>query len=264
MVKQALNTSSATLLVCHGSRDSRSQIAAERLLYLVKEHYKVENPTTTSNRSHRTALLTKSSPSVVDLGFLECTDVPLHQQIITVAEQAFCNNELLLQVFPLFLSAGVHVKEDIPQEITIAQQNLQSRIKLNILPYLGSSTSIFPLLAQRFQTLPSQGRILLAHGSRRLGGNQRIEQMAAQLGAIPAYWSVQPDLRQQIKVLAQQGISNIAIMPYFLFSGGILHSLQQQIYELTSDYPNLSLSLGHPLGATPELAQLIVKEIENA
>jgi sirohydrochlorin ferrochelatase len=264
MVKQALNTPPATLLVCHGSRDSRSQIAAERLLYLVKEHYNVESPALKPNHFPRTALLTQFSPPPLALGFLECSDIPLHQQIIAFAEQALSNHHSVLQLYPLFLSAGVHVKEDIPQEIALAQQTLQSCIKLKILSYLGASTSIYPLLAQRFKTLPSQARILLAHGSRRLGGNQRIERMAAQLGAIPTYWSIQPNLSEQIPILCQQGVSNIAILPYFLFNGGILHSVQQQIYELTSDNPHLSLSLGHPLGATPELAQLIVKEIENA
>ncbi|MGK7946196.1 MAG: sirohydrochlorin chelatase [Microcystaceae cyanobacterium] len=264
MVKQALNTSPATLLVCHGSRDSRSQIAAERLLYLVKEHYNVENLTIKSNQYQKTALLTQTSPPLLSLSFLECTDLPLHQQLRSFAEQAIATHHSSLQIFPLFLSAGVHVKEDIPQEIDIAQQNLQSSLELKMLSYLGASTSIFPLLAQRFQLLPSPARILLAHGSRRAGGNQRIEQMAKQLGAVPAYWSVKPDLKEQIKTFTQQGHSDIAIMPYFLFNGGILDSIQQQIHELTLDNPHLSLSLGHPLGATPELAQLIVKEIENA
>lgn len=258
-----MNTPPATLLVCHGSRDTRSQIAAERLLYLVREHYCLDNPILKAETGKFTNLLTKSPPPLLELGFLECSEIPLHQQIEGLAQKAIAQNCPFLQIFPLFLSSGVHVKEDIPQQVSVAQNNLKSSIKLVVKPCLGDSYLLYSLIAQRFQQIPSDGRILLAHGSRRTGGNDNIERMAKQLQANPAYWSIKPDLNQQIQQLEQQGHSHIVIMPYFLFNGGILDNIAQQIHELRLDYPHLTLSLGHPLGATPELAQLIVKELEN-
>ncbi len=253
----------ATLLVCHGSRDSRSQIAAERLLYLVREYQHLSHPVKPHKKDKSFYLLTKTPDNLLELGFLECTKIPLHQQIERLAKRAIAQNIPILNIFPLFLSAGVHVKEDIPSEVAIAQTNLGSKIKIIIKPYLGQSASLCNLLAQKFQQIPAQGRILLAHGSRRQGGNQPIESIASKLNAVVAYWSIQPNLEDKIRILSQKDCSSIAIMPYFLFTGGITDGINQQVQQLKLAFSHLTLSVGYPLGATPELAQLIVEEIKK-
>ncbi len=255
--------SPATFLVCHGSRDPRYQIAAERLLYLVKNHRTSLEPKNKTFAPKSTLLLTKNAQCPVELGFLECTDPPLHQQLITFADQVVQQNITEINVFPLFLSSGIHVSQDIPAEVALAQSHLEPQIRLTITPFLGSLSGLIPLLCQRFNQFPAQGRILLAHGSRRSQGNHLIELFSAKLQAIPAYWSINPDLRSQIYTLMQQGCDTIAIMPYFIFAGGIVDQTIQQIEEIKDALPTLSLFLGHPLGATLELAQLIVKEIEK-
>ncbi len=50
-----------------------------------------------------------------------------------------------ITVLPYFLSAGRHVAEDIPQEVAIKQQEYP-QLKIEIAPYLGSTTQMSELL----------------------------------------------------------------------------------------------------------------------
>jgi sirohydrochlorin ferrochelatase len=174
-----------------------------------------------------------------------------------------------LKIFPLFLLPGVHVREDIPHQVAIAQKTLGTAIEIELCPYLGSYPGLTPLLAQQFDQVPTihnpqskTGRILLSHGSRRRGANQPIAALASQLNALPAYWSVPPSLTEQVDFLKDQGQSSIVILPYFLFRGGLTEAIAQQVSQMQQSSANLQLYLGEPLGVTPALVNLIVEAIE--
>jgi len=53
------------------------------------------------------------------------------------------------QVVPLFLLLGVHVIEDIPTEVAIAQQALGQEVKIDLRPYLGTHPGLSCLLANQ-------------------------------------------------------------------------------------------------------------------
>lgn len=277
-----MTLSSAYLLVSHGSRDPRPQIAVERLAYLISQQLVLNKnlsflPSASpfcktgggfsvplSAKIHEqlagtTALLSKPQLPLVGTASLELAPIPLHESIQQFAKEVKAAGINRLQILPLFLLAGVHVKKDIPAEVALAQQRLGKTVKLELCSYLGRYLGLIELLSQQYAQLPAQGRILLSHGSRLAGGNQSCERIATQLQAIPAYWSVYPSLRQQVEVLATQGKHEIAILPYFLFNGGITEAIARQVQQLQSSFPNIQLQLGKPLGATSELATLIVE-----
>lgn len=187
--------------------------------------------------------------------------MPLHQQIQEFALQVMALGRNRLQILPLLLLPGVHVREDIPREVALARQALGSAISLELQPYLGSNERLQPLLNQKFAQLPPGGRILLSHGSRLPGANEAIVRLACQLGAAPAYWSVSPSLAEQVTTFAAQGWKSLAVVPYFLFSAGIFQAIASQVQELQAAFPSLKIHLGNPLGATPELARAIVEEV---
>jgi sirohydrochlorin ferrochelatase len=209
----------------------------------------------------RTAVLTPIAPILVETASLELTSVPLHQRIEQVAQQINGRSPRKLKIIPLFLLPGVHVTEDIPKEIAIAQQVLGDTCTLELCPYIGSDRGLTELMARQFPPRTQEGKIILAHGSRYPGGNEPVKAMASRLNALAAYWSVAPSLAQQITILAQQGKERITIVPYFLFPGGIINAIAQQIQQLQTTLPQVQLQLGHPLGATPELAQLIINRL---
>jgi len=58
-------------------------------------------------------------------------------------------------------------------------------------------------------------------------------------------------------VYKRQGYREIAILPYFLFSGGITDAIAQAVEALKLQFPGVSLYLAEPLGVSGELADLI-------
>jgi sirohydrochlorin cobaltochelatase len=235
---------SAYLLISHGSRDPRPQIAAAQLAAQIAQ-------SSTPNLLVKTAVL-------------ECSPLPLHQQIQAFAQDAIAQNYTHLYLFPLFLIPGVHVMEDIPAEVAIAQSLLDPSLTLTTLPYLGTDPNLYQLLEHSAPLSSSSspaGRVLISHGSRRVGGNAPVEAIAARLGAVAAYWSVAPSLQTQVADLVGQGCAEIAILPYFLFEGGITDAIAQTVTQLSQEFPTARLKMTETLGANPGLAKHIVQLI---
>ncbi|MBD2440247.1 sirohydrochlorin chelatase [Nostoc sp. FACHB-110] len=228
---------SAYLLVSHGSRDPRPEIALQQLIDLI-------------NKSH-------SQEKLLGLAYLETRPEPLHIQIKEFAQSAVVAGYESLKIIPLFLLPGVHVMQEIPEEVALATQAMGQDISVELLPYLGSQPSLATLLSQQMAEIETEAWILLAHGSRRPGFQQPVETIAANLGALPAYWSVSPSLETQVEDLVAAGKQKIAILPYFLFAGGITDAIAQLTEELKLKFPAVTFQLAQPLGASAELADLI-------
>jgi len=235
--------SSAYLLVSHGSRDRRPEIAMHQLAKLVCN--KLPN-----------------SEHLVGVAALEMSSQPLHEQIQQFVKSAFCDrgvsqNENRLKIVPLFLLPGVHVMTDIPAEVALAQQAIGEDIMIELQPYLGSHPDLEKLLAKQITTIKTEALILLAHGSRRPGSQETVEAMATSLGAVAAYWAGPPSLESRVKELVAAGYKEIAILPYFLFAGGITDAIAASIEELKLQFSAVNFQLAKPLGASAELAELI-------
>ncbi|MBD0389869.1 MAG: sirohydrochlorin chelatase [Nostoc sp. C3-bin3] len=241
--------SSAYLLVSHGSRDRRPEIAMQQLAKLVCN--KLPKNHNALNSEH-----------LVGIAALEMSPQPLHEQIQKFAESAFCDrkpsqNQNRLKIVPLFLLPGVHVMTDIPAEIALAQQAIGQDIMIEVQPYLGSHPNLEKLLAKQTAAIKAEAWILLAHGSRRPGSKETVEAMAASLSAVAAYWAGPPSLESRVTELVAAGYKEIAILPYFLFTGGITDAIAASIEELKLQFSAVNFQLAQPLGASAELAELI-------
>lgn len=203
-------------------------------------------------------LTNRTEPLLVGTATLELAPIPLHEQIQQFARQALSAGCNQLQLLPLFLLPGVHVREDIPQEVALAGASLDGAVALNLRSHLGSHPGLARMLAREFATVDADAKILVSHGTRRAGGNEPVQVVAEQLGAVAAYWSMPPTLEEQIKRLAADGCEQIAILPYFLFAGGITDAIARSVSTLQAQFPNQQLKLAEPIGASAELADLIV------
>ncbi|MEH1796935.1 sirohydrochlorin chelatase [Nostoc sp.] len=241
--------SSAYLLVSHGSRDPRPEVAMQQLARLVCD--KLPKNYNALNSEH-----------LVGIATLEMNPQPLHEQIQQFAKGAFGNrkpsqNENRLKIVPLFLLPGVHVMTDIPAEVALAQQATGQDIMIELQPYLGSHANLEKLLVKQIATIKAEAWILLAHGSRRPGSKETVEAMAASLSAVAAYWAGPPSLESRVTELVTDGYKEIAILPYFLFAGGITDAIAASIEELKLQFPAVNFQLAQPLGTSAELAELI-------
>ncbi|MEA5604884.1 sirohydrochlorin chelatase [Nostoc sp. UHCC 0252] len=245
--------SSAYLLVSHGSRDPRPEVAMEQLAKLVYHKY-------------HNAL---NSEHLVGIAALEMSPQPLHEQIQQFAKSAFgdtcgglrlrihSQNENRLKIVPLFLLPGVHVMTDIPAEVALAQQAVGQDIIIELQRHLGSHPNLEKLLAKQIATIKAEAWILLAHGSRRPGSKETVEAIAASLSAVDAYWAGPPSLESRVKELVAAGYREIAILPYFLFAGGITDAIAASVEELKLQFSAVNFQLAEPLGASAELAELV-------
>lgn len=246
---------SAYLLVSHGSRDPRQEIAMQQLAKLVNN--KLES---NLQKSIIGGVVSPPKCELVGTAYLELKPEPLHEQIKRFAQMLKANGYHRLKILPLFLLPGVHVMEDIPGEVALAQQAAEDII-IELQPYLGSHAGVEKLLAKQIakssENYYNQGWILLTHGSRRPGSKKQVEAMAANLGVLTAYWSVAPSLESRVKELVSADCKNITILPYFLFAGGITDAIARSELQLKLQFPAVRFQLAEPLGASAELADLI-------
>ncbi|MFM9267709.1 sirohydrochlorin chelatase [Tychonema sp. BBK16] len=247
---------STYLLVSHGSRDPRPQLALENLAQLLSQKLPIlSNSAASSVPTVGTATL--------ELG------APLHEQICHFAEHTLSLGLTEVQILPIFLLPGVHVAEDIPAQVEIARQTLSSQLNIELQPHLGTQeaglTNLVKTQIQEMAFLPNSRPkwILLSHGSRRPGGNSTVEEIASKVGAVTAYWSVKPSLEEQIDSLVRDGQQQIGIVPYFLFNGGITDAITQKVAQLKEQFPTTELHLANPLGVSVELADLVGELIQK-
>ncbi len=264
---------SSYLLVAHGSRDPQFELNLQKLAQSVRQqlndrlavsnlkNYKQSNGKNQEKLATNISQNNEVFTSLVETACLELAPLPLHKSIEQFARIVCQAGWKKLEILPLFLAPGVHVNEDLPAEVARAQQKLGAEIKLELLPYLGSNWQLSKLLDKQFASLTVDARILLAHGSRRASANQTVEALALELDAIAAYWSVSPQLSERVEELVLQGKKKIAIVPYFLFSGSITLAIAQQVKQLQETFPKTELVIGQPLGATTELAKIIIEGV---
>lgn len=256
---------SAYLLVSHGSRDPRPQIAMQQIAKLIYQHQEriAANNLYNSNRLTSRSSLAYLAKPLVETACLELSSLPLHQQIVEFSDRALAEGYDRLQVVPLFLLAGVHVTEDIPQEVARARAIVGQKLSIDLRSHLGTHPNLIRLLASQRAINTADASILLAHGSRRPGAKVAVERIAEELGASVAYWAIPPKIATRVQELVDIGRQRIAIVPYFLFAGGITDAIASHVTELSYQFPFAHLQLLEPIGASAELANLIIDLVQE-
>ncbi len=214
-------SSTAYLLLAHGSRDPRTTAALDQLTSACRDQLQLLNPA-----------------AMIGTAYLELAELPIVEQLIIFAHQASQQHCQRVRVLPLFLAPGVHVLTDLPQAIEQAQIKLSSRCHLELLTYLGGQAVLLPILQQHRQQLPT-AQIFLAHGSSQAAAQEFLTALTTSLDTIPAYWSATPDLSEQVHQLVDQQHPEIGILPYFLFPGRISAALSNTVDELQSLFPDI-------------------------
>lgn len=250
------------LLITHGSQNARVQASAsalaERISLTLNSTCALQDclPHTSGQPCHQ-----------VFHAVLEGGTAPLEQQIVEFAQQARRQGLDRLQLLPLFLIPGVHVMEDLPQAVARAQQQLaieDPSFNLSTLPYLGHLLQQHPNTLQDWGVAHQTTRVFLSHGSRRSDSREVCEAFAQKMGAVPAYWSIEPSLTQTIEQLFTAGHSEIQVLLYFLFSGGITDAIAASLRELEATYPSLKLTCKPTLDQLSDFPSFIAAVLQNS
>jgi sirohydrochlorin ferrochelatase len=117
----------------------------------------------------------------------------------------------------------------------------------------------------------SKGTLLLAHGSQRKETEQTMETIcnyvSESLGEEVLYAFLQfsdNSLDVGLDALVDKGITDIRIVPYFLFAGvHINEDIPGEIDEYLEKHPGVTVKFGKTLGTDRRLADILVDRIKE-
>ncbi|MFS8884993.1 sirohydrochlorin chelatase [Synechococcus sp. H70.2] len=249
-----MSSTPLVFLVCHGSRDPEYQQAAADLLARVRQ---------------------RLAPQAVELVQLESGSLSLGEQIHShlAAQRPRLASPVVL--VSLFMGGGSHVEEDLPA----ALEELRARwprLKLLLTPPIGQHPALLDLLAARMVAAqhlgdPVHGWILFGHGSRLPSfaaqleaGIRVLEQRLPGILIHPAFAAQPPTLEATVIRCLRLSQYRLRVLPFFLFPGSLLRSLQDQVRQLRRQWPLLQLEVEPPLWRDPQLMQAIVETVQMA
>jgi len=198
------------------------------------------------------------------LCFLEQCEPLLENALAAVAAHP-CS----VTVLPLLLSAGIHLRQDIPNRLAAFKQ-LHSEIKIYPAAGLTDVGMIAEALHDRALEAHAamQSIILLTHGSRQKSVQQHVMQLADILAArtgknITIAFSGYgiPSLEDALKDYA--GASPVVVTPHFLFPGGWWKQACADMDTFRHAHPGIELILAKPLGAHLYVLKLLQQQLNT-
>ncbi len=107
--------------------------------------------------------------------------------------------------------------------------------------------------------------LLVGHGSKDPEGNKEFEDFAARAGMRHCMLDyVEPSLPTALALLAAEGVSELAVIPYFLFAGGhVKKDIPFIIQNAQAQYPRMRIRLGRHLGLETALFETSVARLQG-
>lgn len=114
---------------------------------------------------------------------------------------------------------------------------------------------------------------MLAHGSRETDAQAAFSALAVQAAAAPALRGMAPPLFQfgmeglpaALSALAARGETEIAVLPFFLFSGFHLrHTVPELVARWRTAHPGVRVKLLPPFGQDARVAALLAEQAARA
>jgi sirohydrochlorin ferrochelatase len=227
------------IAVAHGSRDPRSAAMITELLDVVR----VRRP----DLDVRAAFLELSAPRVFDV--LAAVAGEGHRHAVVV---------------PLLLGSAYHARVDLPGLVTEAHARLP-RLSVSVSGVLGPDERLSSVALRRLASTgvslddPSLGVALAGAGSSHAPANAAVAAVARSwarrfpiAGVRPAFASqASPSVPQAVAALRARGARRIAVASWFIAPG----RLPDKVEALAGP----GAVVAPPLGAAPELAELVVE-----
>ena len=249
---------STILLVGHGSRNSEGNREVERFSSAWQEQHPDWR---------------------IETCFIEFAEVLLDAGLDNAARDAAKNNNTVI-VLPLILNAAGHVKMEIPQFIEQARLR-HPGIQFIYARHLGAEEPILDILNRKLAKVmtaldvpdpKTTGVILLGRGSSDRVANGEVAKMARwlyedhehELVDVAFTGITYPRLERIVQQQAVLGMTQIAILPYYLFTGTLIERIRRQVVRLQRQYPQLAIECGDYFGFEKEIYQLLDKRVMQA
>jgi len=183
-------------------------------------------------------------------------------------------------VIPFILNAAGHVKMELPAAISHARER-HPAVAFECTRHLGMGREIFDVLTGQLERLMKQldmpdpqttGVILLGRGSSDAGANGELAKMArwifedtdhelVDLAFTGVTW---PRLETAVQRQVRLGMTQIAVVPVYLFTGVLIERIDAQLARLRAQYPQIAFALGMHFGFDAGIFELVDARVADA
>ena len=204
----------------------------------------------------------------IEVCFIEHADILLNEGLDRAAQDA---DRVVL--IPFILNAAGHVKMELPAAVNAARAR-HPTIEFFVTRHLGMGREILAVLQEQLDRLMQElavpdpqttGVILLGRGSSDAGANGELARMArwvfedndhelVDLAFTGITW---PRLERVVQRQALLGMTQICIIPVYLFTGVLIERIKEQTERLKQQYPHIAFALGKHFGFEHEIFDLL-------
>lgn len=204
----------------------------------------------------------------IDVCFIEHADVLLAEGLNRAAEGA-----RRVLIIPLILNAAGHVKMELPAAVEVARR-LHPGVQFELTRHLGMGRDMLSVLQDQLDGLMKKldapdpqttGIILLGRGTSDASANGELAKMARWLFEANHHELVDlaftgitwPRLETVVQRQARLGMTQVCVVPVYLFTGVLMERIKAQVERLRRQYSSVAFVVGSHFGFAPRIFNLL-------
>jgi sirohydrochlorin cobaltochelatase len=208
----------------------------------------------------------------IEVCFIEFSDLTLSEGLRRAAGRAH-----RVIVVPLILNAAGHVKMDIPQAIDGARLKFP-QVQFLYAPPLNACEHLFSVVKRRLKSAmqaldapdpTSTGVVLLGRGSSDRHANGEMAKMARwlmeetdhELVDVAFTGITYPRLEKVVQRQSLLGMTQVVVLPYYLFNGTLVERIKRQVDNLKTQYPTIRFTSTDYFGFEPEIFEVLEQRV---
>ena len=208
----------------------------------------------------------------IEVCFIEHAEILLAEGLDRAARAA---GRVVL--IPFILNAAGHVKMELPAAVEAARER-HPGVQFHVVRHLGMGYDMLDVLQKQLDRLmraldvpdpQTTGVILLGRGSSDAGANGELARMArwmfegndhelVDLAFTGVTW---PRLETVVQRQVKLGMTQICILPVYLFTGVLIERIKAQVERLRGQYPQVAFALGKHFGFEPEIFRMLDQRV---
>ena len=210
----------------------------------------------------------------IEVCFIELSEITLSEGLRAAAAGA-----TRVLVVPLILNAAGHVKMDIPQAIDGARLKFPL-VQFLYAPNLTACDPMLEILKRRLKgamqalDMPdptTTGVVILGRGSSDRQANGDMAKMARWLMEETDHELVDlaftgityPRLEKVVQRQSLLGMTQVVVLPYYLFSGTLVERIARQVKNLKTQYPTIRFTSTAYFGFEREIFELLEERVND-
>ncbi|MGB4360115.1 MAG: sirohydrochlorin chelatase [Rhodoferax sp.] len=208
----------------------------------------------------------------INVCFIELSEITMSEGLRSAAAKA-----RRVIVVPLILNAAGHVKMDIPQAIDAARL-MFPLVQFLYTPELTAGDHLLSVVKRRLKTamqaldMPdptTTGVVLLGRGSSDRHANGEMAKMARwvmeesdhELVDVAFTGITYPRLERVVQRQSLLGMTQVVVVPYYLFNGTLVARIKRQVENLKSQYPTIRFTLTDYFGFEHEIFEVLERRV---